>query len=95
MSFLLLHAGRGPDISPSALLISTSFSQNWCLSCLSSALCKSALKTKESIKAQNKRNPSNPLKDFFFKTNECINKQFAKEFIKSSGEKNKMWIQKN
>jgi hypothetical protein len=66
MSFLLLHAGRGPDIhiAVGAAYFHVFFPE-LVLQLLVVSLCKSALKTKESIKAQNKRNPSNPLKIFF------------------------------
>jgi len=60
--------GGGPDISIIAVSAAYFhvFFPELVLELLVLSLCKSALKTKESIKAQNKRNPSNPLKIFFF-----------------------------
>jgi hypothetical protein len=52
--------------SPSVLAYFHVFFPELVLELLVLSLCKSALKTKESIKAQNKRNPSNPLKIFLF-----------------------------
>ncbi len=57
---------RGPDISPSALLISTSFSQNWCLSCLSSACVNQRSKQKNQSKLKTNEIHQNPLKIFIF-----------------------------
>jgi hypothetical protein len=63
MSFLLLHAGpRHIAVGASYFHV---FFPELVFELLVLSLCKSALKTKESIKAQNKRNPSNPLKIFF------------------------------
>jgi hypothetical protein len=57
----------GPDISIIAVSAAYFhvFFPELVLELLVLSLCKSALETKESIKAQNKRNLSNPLKIFF------------------------------
>jgi hypothetical protein len=93
MSFLLLHAGRGPDIyiAVGAAYFHVFFPE-LVLELLSSALCKSGLKTKESIKAQNKRYP---LKIFFFKQMNASTSNLQKNSSKARGKKNKLWIQKN
>jgi hypothetical protein len=64
MSFLLLHAGPR-HIAVGAAYFHVFFPE-LVLELLVLSLCKSALKTKESIKAQNKRNPSKSIKDFYF-----------------------------